>query len=99
MAKKISDHVVVIVGASSGIGLACAHDFARKGARVVLAARNEADLDREVQAISRAGGSAIAVTADVTVYEDMERVARRAVEEFGRIDTWLHSAAVSLYGP
>jgi NAD(P)-dependent dehydrogenase (short-subunit alcohol dehydrogenase family) len=65
---------------------------------VVLAARNGTDLERAAEEIRRAGGEAIAVPGDVTVYEDMERVAARAVSEFGRIDTWIHGAAVSLYG-
>jgi NAD(P)-dependent dehydrogenase (short-subunit alcohol dehydrogenase family) len=98
VANKISEQVVVIAGASSGIGLACAHDFARRGAKVVIAARNESDLQHAVEAIAREGGQALAVVADVTVFEDMERVAQRAISEFGRIDTWLHAAAVSLYG-
>jgi NAD(P)-dependent dehydrogenase (short-subunit alcohol dehydrogenase family) len=98
VAKKISEQVVVIVGASSGIGLACAQDFARRGAKVVIAARNETDLKRVAEAAAREGGQVVPVTADVTVFEDIERVAERAISEFGRIDTWLHAAAVSLYG-
>src|SRR5687768_7131623 len=73
MPKNISEQVVVIVGASSGIGLACAQDFARRGAKIVIAARNETDLTRAAESIARDGGQAVAAVADVTVFEDMNR--------------------------
>jgi NAD(P)-dependent dehydrogenase (short-subunit alcohol dehydrogenase family) len=98
MPKKISEQVVVIVGGSSGIGLACAQDFARPRAKVVLVARNGDDLQHATEEIRRTGGEALGIPSDVTVYEDMERVVNSTVSEFGRIDTWLHAAAVSMYG-
>jgi len=97
--KPISDQVIVIVGASSGIGLAVAQMAAQRGAKVVLAARNAEDLEVAELEINRNGGDAIAVEADVTSYEDMERLARITVEKFGRIDTWVNNAAVSAYVP
>ncbi|HEX2462855.1 MAG TPA: SDR family oxidoreductase, partial [Vicinamibacterales bacterium] len=96
--KPISEQVVVITGASSGIGLVTARGAARAGARVVLAARNEADLRHAVDAIRREGGRASYVVADVANVEQVNGVAAAAVAEFGRIDTWVNNAAVSLYG-
>src|SRR3954454_3240649 len=99
MPEPIGRQVVVIVGASSGIGLATAREMARRGARVVLAARNQADLERAAEEIRREGGEALAVAADATDFTAMEELARRAVAEYGRIDSWVHAAAVSTYAP
>jgi short-subunit dehydrogenase len=98
MPKSISEQVIVITGASSGIGLITAKEAARRGAKVVLAARNERDLGKAAEEIRREGGDAIAVPTDVTQYEQVETLARRAAEEYGRIDTWVNNAGVSLYG-
>jgi NAD(P)-dependent dehydrogenase (short-subunit alcohol dehydrogenase family) len=97
MSRPLSQQVIVIVGASSGMGLCAAEEAARRGAKVVLAARNERDLNAAVERIRRAGGEALAVPTDVTVYEQVESLARQAVDEFGRIDTWVNNAAVSMY--
>ena len=98
MPKPLSEQVIVITGASSGIGLVTAAEAASRGARVVLAARNERDLARAVEEIRRDGGDAIAVVTDVTNYDEVQALAARAVEEYGRIDTWVNNAGVSLYG-
>jgi short-subunit dehydrogenase len=89
---------MVITGASSGIGLVTAKQAAARGARVVLTARNGRDLDRAVRDIRQDGGRAIHVVADVSDPSQVERVADAAVREFGRIDTWVNNAAVSMYG-
>jgi NAD(P)-dependent dehydrogenase (short-subunit alcohol dehydrogenase family) len=96
--KPLSDQVVVITGASSGIGLVTATRAAASGARVVLAARNSVDLRRAVDAIRHDGGRAIAVTADVSDPTQVDAIAAAAVAEFGTIDTWVNNAAVSMYG-
>ena len=94
----LHEQVIVITGASSGIGLVTARQAAKAGARVVLAARNEGDLRDAVAGIRRDGGRAIHVVADVAELEQVEHVADAAIREFGRIDTWVNNAAVSMYG-
>lgn len=96
--KPIRDQVLVITGASSGIGRITAREAARRGARVVLAARNEHDLNEVVEEIRAEGGEAIAFPTDVTDSARVEALARRAALEYGRIDTWVNNAGVSLYG-
>jgi short-subunit dehydrogenase len=96
--KPLGEQVIVITGASSGIGLVTAKRAAKRGACVVLAARNEADLDLAAAAIRAHGGRALHVVADVAEPEQVEAVAGAAQREFGRIDTWVNNAAVSMYG-
>jgi short-subunit dehydrogenase len=96
--KPIDQQVIVITGASSGIGLATVEAAAERGAKLVLAARSKAALDEVVHRIESGGGEAIAVECDVTQREQVERVARSAIERFGRIDTWVNDAGLGLYG-
>ncbi|HZB24681.1 MAG TPA: SDR family oxidoreductase [Vicinamibacterales bacterium] len=96
--KKLREQVVVITGASSGIGLATARMAASRGARVLLTSRNERDLARVTQEIRARGGNAAFAVADVADPEAVERVADAAVREFGAIDTWVNNAGVSIYG-
>jgi NAD(P)-dependent dehydrogenase (short-subunit alcohol dehydrogenase family) len=96
--KKVSDQVMVITGATSGIGLVTAKRAAQRGARVVLCSRNEPELQETVSVIQEAGGAARGVVADVSNLEDMERLATTAIEEFGSLDTWVNNAGVSFYG-
>jgi NAD(P)-dependent dehydrogenase (short-subunit alcohol dehydrogenase family) len=97
--KPISQQVVVIVGASSGIGRESAIQFAKKGAKVVVAARSQPGLDSLVAEIKAMGGEAIAVVADVSDFEQVQAIAHKAALEYGRIDTWVHVAGVSLFAP
>ena len=94
----VGEQVMVITGASSGIGLVTAKGAAARGARVVLAARNEHDLRTACDAIRAAGGRAIFAVADVSDPKEVESIADAAMAEFGRIDTWVNNAAVSMYG-
>lgn len=96
--KKLKDQVMVITGASSGIGLATAKMAARKGAKIVLASRNTKELRKIVREIEADGGEAFAVTVDVAKESDMKRLAREAVQRFGRIDTWVNNAGVGIFG-
>jgi short-subunit dehydrogenase len=96
--KPLDQQVVVITGASSGIGLATAQKAAQAGASVVLAARSEQRLQEIVDAINADGGQAALVVADAGKRSDVQRIAEAAIARFGRIDTWINNAGVSIYG-
>jgi NAD(P)-dependent dehydrogenase (short-subunit alcohol dehydrogenase family) len=95
--KPIDEQVVALMGASSGIGRETAIRFAKRGAKVVVSARNEGALRSLVDQIRRAGGEALAVPADVAEFEQVKAVADRAAEEYGTLDTWVHLSGVGLY--
>ncbi len=95
--KPIEQQVVAVVGASSGIGRETALCFARRGAKVVAAARSLPGLESLVQEVEREGGEITAIAADVSRFPQVKAIADRAVEQYGRLDTWVHLAAVSLY--
>jgi len=97
--KDLKDQVIVITGASSGIGLVTARMAAKRGARVVLNARNEEALRRVTKDINADGGTAIHVAGDVGVLADVQHVANEAIRHFGGFDTWVNNAGVSIYGP
>lgn len=97
MPKPINEQVIVVAGASSGIGLVTAKEAARRGAKVVLAARNAADLERAAAEIRRDGGDAVAVPTDMTDPAEVDALGRRAIAEYGRVDTWANVAGVSTY--
>jgi len=96
--KPLAEQVIVITGASSGIGLATAKLAAKRGAKVVLAARSEDATGAIVEELNRDGGAAVFVACDVSKREQVEELARAATEHFGRIDTWVNNAGVSIYG-
>jgi NAD(P)-dependent dehydrogenase (short-subunit alcohol dehydrogenase family) len=95
--KPVQEQVVALMGASSGIGRETALKFAKRGARVVVSARSEAGLASLVEEIRGEGGEATAVVADTSEFDQVKAVADRAVEEYGRLDTWVHLAAVGLF--
>src|SRR5215207_3515263 len=94
--KPVEEQVVALMGASSGIGRGTALRFANRGAKVVVSARNEKGLNSLVEEIRGKGGQATAISAEVTEFEQVKAVADRAVEVYGRLDTWVHLAAVLL---
>lgn len=96
--KKLVEQVIVITGASSGIGLATAKLAASSGARVVLSSRNGEELERLASELRDRGGQAIAFEADVSSTEAMQALADEAVRRFGDIDTWVNNAGLSVYG-
>lgn len=95
--KPVQDQVVVILGASSGIGRELALRFGERGAKVVVAARSEEGLASLIGEIEQRGGRGVHVVCDAALPADVERVAEAAIEAFGRIDTWVNVAAVSVY--
>jgi len=96
--KNLKDQIIVITGASSGIGLATAKMAASKGAKVVVAARNEDALKVLVEELKEKGHSACLVKADVGNEKDINKIAETAIKEFGHFDTWVNNAGVSIYG-
>ena len=98
MARDLSKSVVVVTGASSGIGRATAFAFASAGAAVVLAARREAPLRTAAAECERRGGRALAVPTDMRDEAAVQRLADAAAERFGGIDVWINNAGVTLMG-
>lgn len=96
--KPLNEQVMVITGASSGIGLATALAATHAGVSLVLSARSANVLALLAEQINLAGGRAVSVAADVADPADVERIASTALSTFGRIDTWVNNAGISIYG-
>ncbi|MBC2776580.1 SDR family oxidoreductase [Parasphingopyxis marina] len=93
--QRLEGRIVIVTGASSGIGEAVAIAFAEVGAKVVLAARRQDRLDALAQRIAQAGGEALAVATDVTDEAAVERLFATAVEKFGRVDVLINNAGIA----
>lgn len=94
MEKRFSDRVVLVTGASSGIGRVTAVAFAREGAKVVVTGRRREQLDTTVSAIREAGGQGIAVVADAAKSADAQRMVDTAIQAFGRLDCAFNNAGI-----
>jgi short-subunit dehydrogenase len=96
--KNINEQVMVITGATSGIGLTTARMAADQGAKLVLAARGNDALDQLASELRRKGSQVATVAADVGNPADVERIGQVAMERFGRIDTWINNAGIGMFG-
>jgi NAD(P)-dependent dehydrogenase (short-subunit alcohol dehydrogenase family) len=95
--KPVHEQVMVVTGASSGVGRAVARAAGQRGAKVVVGARGEDGLNAAVEEIERAGSEALAVAGDVTEPDYNDELVSAAVERFGRIDTFVANAIVTVY--
>ena len=91
--------VVVITGASSGIGRAAAHEFAKHGAKVALLARSQDGLEAAKREVEELGGQGLVVPTDVSDPEQVAAAARRVDEAFGPVDVWVNDAVVTVLAP
>jgi len=96
--RKLDEQVLVITGATSGIGLTTARMAAEGGAKLVLAARSADALDQLASELRLKGTQVATVAADVGSASDVERIGQAAMQRFGRIDTWINNAGVSIFG-
>ncbi|MEA5618088.1 SDR family oxidoreductase [Cronbergia sp. UHCC 0137] len=97
MPRPIKNSVIVITGASSGIGRATALEFAKQRSKLVLAARTEEALEEVAQECDRLGANAIVVRTDVRYESAVQDLAERAIDSFGQLDVWVNNAAISLF--
>jgi NAD(P)-dependent dehydrogenase (short-subunit alcohol dehydrogenase family) len=97
MKKRLADQVIVVTGASSGLGRAVARLAGARGAKVVVTARTGEALDACVREIEASGSEALAVTADCSVQDEVQQVVEQAVDRFGRIDSYVANAMVTVY--
>ncbi|HYD81898.1 MAG TPA: SDR family oxidoreductase [Paucimonas sp.] len=96
--KKLADQVIVMTGATSGIGLVTARKAAARGARLVLVARNQEALQHLGEELDELGTETAYVVADVANEEDVRRIAEVAIQRFGGFDTWMNIAGVGIFG-
>jgi NAD(P)-dependent dehydrogenase (short-subunit alcohol dehydrogenase family) len=95
----MQDAVVAITGASSGVGRACAREFARRGARIGLIAHGRDGLEAARREVEELGGRALVFTLDVADAEAVEAAAAAIEEQLGPIDVWVNNAMLSVFSP
>jgi NAD(P)-dependent dehydrogenase (short-subunit alcohol dehydrogenase family) len=95
--KPLAEQVVVVLGASSGVGRATAREAARRGAKVVVAARNDEALRNAAAEVEGLGSEALAVAVEASSFDELDELCTRAVQRFGRIDTFVATAMVTVY--
>lgn len=91
---ELSGKVAIVTGASRGIGAAVAREFARRNVAVVLCARASAEIEQLATELRQAGGAALAIACDVSIYADLARAVARAQSEFGRLDILVNNAGL-----
>lgn len=99
MSNPTRPEVVVITGASAGLGRAIAHEFAQRGAHIGLLARGEESLQGAAREIEAAGGKALILPTDVADHHQIEAAAKAVEEQFGPIDIWINNAMTSVFSP
>jgi len=99
LADALSDAVVIVTGASSGIGAATAREFARHGAQVILAARRTEELADRVRTITGEGQRALAIPTDITDAAQVTQLVEQAIEQFGRVDILVNNAGIGSLRP
>jgi len=95
----VDSQVVVVTGASAGVGRATAVEFGRRGAKVALLARGERGLDAAAREVESVGGTALPIVTDVAEYSQVEAAAARTEEELGPIEVWVNNAFSAVFAP
>ena len=99
MSSALNNSVVIVTGASSGIGAATAREFARHGAQVILAARRVEELAIQVQTITDKGYNALAIPTDITDATQVTQLVEQTLAQFGRIDVLVNNAGIGRIRP